>query len=181
MHKFAPAAVDEPIVFGAAKPRYTQVAEWIQFMQSQGMQRVCCLLPEFQLSRYANLLGTYRSEFGPDRLCWAPLDDFEIADRATLIEQILPFLTAADDQAERVVVHCAGGIGRTGQVLAAWLVYRRGYTNRGAIEKVRRSGRNPYEAVAAAVLRGRSPWQAAADLNQLLNECRSAGEKLRRS
>jgi hypothetical protein len=69
MHKFAPAAVDEPIVFGAAKPRYTQVAEWIQFMQSQGIQRVCCLLPESQLSHYADLLGTYRDEFGTDRLC----------------------------------------------------------------------------------------------------------------
>jgi protein-tyrosine phosphatase len=177
MFKFAPASPEESIVFGAAKPSSTQVSEWIQFMQSQDIQRVCCLLPESQLAPYPDLLETYRDTFGSDRntepcLCWAPLADFEIADRATLIEQILPFLAAADDQSKRVVVHCAGGIGRTGQVLAAWLVYRRGYTNRGAIEAVRRSGRNPYEAVAAALLRGRNPWRVAEALNVLLDECR---------
>jgi hypothetical protein len=37
-------------------------------------------------------------------------------------------LDDADQAAEKVAVHCSGGIGRTGQVLAAWLIHARGYT-----------------------------------------------------
>jgi protein-tyrosine phosphatase len=174
MYKFAPASAHETIVFGAARPGYAdeQVRLWIEFMQGQGIQRVCCLLPRSQMVAYSDLLGFYREAFGADHVCWAPLEDFEIADRATLMGQILPFLEAADAGEERVVVHCAGGIGRTGQVLAAWLV-RRGLAVGEAIAEVKRMGRNPQEAVAAALLRGRSPWRVARDLNALLEDCRS--------
>ncbi|MEK0178332.1 hypothetical protein [Microcoleus anatoxicus] len=48
--------------------------------------------------------------------------DFELVDRDILLDRILPFLASANSRGERVVFHCAGGIGRTGQVLAAWLV-----------------------------------------------------------
>jgi len=37
-------------------------------------------------------------------------------------------------------------------VLAAWLVSGRGLSNKAAITAVRRTGRNPYEAVIFAVL-----------------------------
>jgi len=36
-------------------------------------------------------------------------------------------LVEADKQGAKVVVHCSGGIGRTGHVLAAWLVSGRDY------------------------------------------------------
>jgi protein-tyrosine phosphatase len=177
MHKFAPASGNETIVFGAARPGYAdeQVRLWIEFMRGQSIQRVCCLLPRSQMAPYSDLLGFYREAFGADRVCWAPLEDFEIADRATLMEKILPFLEAADGDRERVVVHCAGGIGRTGQVLAAWLV-RRGFSVEEAIAEVKRMGRNPQEAVVAAILRGRSPWRTARELNALLEDCWSGSE-----
>ena len=46
MYKFAPAERLESIVFGAARPKYTQrsVEQWIEFMQNQRIQRICCLL-----------------------------------------------------------------------------------------------------------------------------------------
>lgn len=61
MYRFAAASEDELIVFGSARPGYTnqQVAQRIEFMQNQGIQQVCCLLPETQLACYSNLLGTY--------------------------------------------------------------------------------------------------------------------------
>ncbi|MGV0024655.1 hypothetical protein [Phormidesmis priestleyi] len=69
------------------------------------------------------------------------------------------------------MVHCAGGIGRTGQVLAAWLVYGRGLTTRSSIATVKKMGRNPYEAAIVAPLLGKNPWKVMRELETLLNQC----------
>jgi protein-tyrosine phosphatase len=171
MYKFAAASENELIVFGSARPGYTceQVNAWIEFMQNQGIQRICCLLPEIQLARYSDLLGAYRQALGPEQVCWAPIEDFTFATLEILTHQILPFLTLAKQQNEKVVVHCSGGIGRTGNVLAAWLVAGRGFSRRSAIAAVKQTGRNPYEAAIAAPLKGRNPWKVAAELNTLLD------------
>lgn len=154
-------------------------------MQNQEIQRVCCLLPETQLNRYSNLLNTYRKVFGLDclrqvkdqRVCWAPIEDFNFAAPKTLVRQILPFLAITDRQNEKVVVHCSGGIGRTGHILVAWLVAGRGFSSTSAISTVKQTGRNPYEAVIAAPFKGRNPWKVAAELNTLLDECNSFRNK----
>jgi protein-tyrosine phosphatase len=180
MYKFAAASENEIIVFGSARPEYTskQVNQWIEFMQNQGIQHVCCLLPETQLTRYSNLLGTYRKVFGLNQVCWAPIKDFNFATPEILVHQILPFLAIANQQNEKVVVHCSGGIGRTGHILAAWLVAGRGFSSKSAIAAVKQTGRNPYEAVIAAPFISRNPWKVAAELNTLLNECNRFRNKL---
>ncbi|NJP09439.1 MAG: protein phosphatase [Leptolyngbyaceae cyanobacterium RU_5_1] len=177
MYKFAAASENEPIVFGSARPGYSdeQVNQWIEFMQNQDIKRVCCLLTEFQLIRYTNLLEVYRQTFGIDRVCWAPIQDFQLVKLNILMDQILPFLVAADQSHEKVVVHCSGGVGRTGHTLVAWLVARRGFSNEAAIAAVKRTGRNPYEAVIAAPFKGRNPWKMAAELNTLLDKCSCSG------
>lgn len=174
MYKFRAASENELIVFGAARPGFTQkqVTEWIEFMQAQDIQRACCLLAKIQLSRYSELLGTYRQVFGSDRVCWSPIKDFTFVTPEALVQQILPFLVTADQQNEKAVVHCSGGIGRTGHVLAAWLVAGRGFSRRSAITSVKQTGRNPYEAVIAAPFKGQNPWKAPAELSALLNECK---------
>lgn len=173
MYRFAPASDKESIVFGAARPGYSekQVREWIEFMQDRDIKHVCCLLDEFQLDRYPDLLELYRRAFGLDRVCWSPIADFHLVDREMLVRQILPFLAIADRRSEKVVVHCSGGIGRTGHVLAAWLVAERGFSPKAAIAAVKQTGRNPYEAVIAAPFQGRNPWKMAAELNTLLETC----------
>jgi protein-tyrosine phosphatase len=172
-YKFAPASEKDSIVFGSARPGYRneQVNEWIEFMQNQDIQRVCCLLPASQLMRYCNLLDVYRQTFGLDHVCWTPIEDFHLTDPKILIHQILPFLALANRRQEKVVVHCSGGIGRTGHVLAAWLVAGRGLSNQAAIAAVKQMGGNPYEAIIAAPLKGRNPWKVAAELDILLNAC----------
>ena len=100
-------------------------------------------------------------------VCWAPIKDFRLADENLLIETVLPFLAESIRKGEPVVVHCSGGSGRTGHVLAAWLVYGRSMTNNGAIDAVIRQGRNPYEA------EGRVDT-GKAKLNSLLDACRVA-------
>lgn len=174
MYKFAAAWENEAIVFGAAKPEHpnAKVRDWVSFMKRQGISRVCCLLPDKQLAHYSDLLGTYQQEFGINHVCWAPIEDFHLCELETLTKKILPFLTQADFEGEKVVVHCSGGIGRTGHVLAAWLVSGRGLSNKAAIAAVRRTGRNPYEAAIAAVIRGRNPFKAFRDLDTLLDNCR---------
>lgn len=173
MYKFAAASENEPIVFGSARPGYSneQVTEWIEFMENQDIKRVCCLLPESQLTRYANLLDIYRQTFGLDHVCWTPIEDFHFATPEILIRQILPFLVTANRNDEKVVVHCSGGVGRTGHTLAAWLVAGRGLSNKAAIAAVKQTGKNPCEAVIAAPFKGRNPWKVAAELNLLLGEC----------
>ena len=180
MYRFAPASEHEPIVFGSARPGYSneQVNEWIEFMQNQDIQRVCCLLSESQLRRYSNLLDVYRQTFGFDQVCWTPIEDFHFADPRILIHQILPFLALANKHQEKVVVHCSGGVGRTGHVLAAWLVAGRGLSNQAAIAAVKQTGKNPYEAVIAAPFKCRNPWKVAAKLNTLLDECNRFRSKL---
>ena len=136
-------------------------------MQAKGIKRVCCLL-EDQLSLYeSDLLAAYRRFFGEEALCWAPIEDFKFADEVLLTETILPFLANSVRRQESVVVHCSGGIGRTGHVLAAWLVYGHGMSNDEAINAVKAQGRNPHEAELSAAGDG-------SQLNQLLNACRAA-------
>jgi protein-tyrosine phosphatase len=179
MYRFAAADEREIIVFGAAKPGKSEqeVNQWIKFMKEQGIQRVCCLLAPVQLAPYAKSLGLdlleiYRREFGGDKVCWAAIEDFQLADLETLTQKILPFLNDSQQQNEKVVVHCAGGIGRTGHVLAAWLVKSRGMSNKDAIATVKRTGRNPHEAVLVAPLKGKNPGEVIKQLNTLLDICR---------
>lgn len=173
MYKFASASSNEPIVFGSTRPGYRseQVNEWIGFVQTRRIKRVCCLLSSGQLMKYDNLLDVYRQAFGGERVCWAPIEDFQLADSNMLIHQVLPFLAAAEQSKERVVVHCSGGVGRTGHVLAAWLVAGRGFSNRAAIAAVKATGRNPYEAVIIAPFISRNPWKVASELHLLLDNC----------
>jgi hypothetical protein len=41
--------------------------------------------------------------------------------------------------------------------------------SKSAIAAVKKTGRNPYEAVIAAPFKGQNPWRVAAELNTLLS------------
>lgn len=175
MYKFAPCDRNESIVFGATRPKYseTSVKQWIEFMQAQKIEKICCLLEKESLSRYkVDLLATYQQKFGQKSVLWQPLKDFQIPTSTILIEKIIPFLTCADQNQQKVVVHCSGGVGRTGIVLAAWLVSCRGFSNQQAISAVNQNLRYPQEAIIAAVFRGKNPYRVKQQLNNLLNDCR---------
>lgn len=177
MYKFAPATRQESIIFGAARPRYTQksIAQWIKFMQQQEISRVCCLLESKQLARYPrDLLETYRREFAAKYVLWQPIKDFQIPPAEILIDRIIPFLISAEQNQQKTVVHCSGGVGRTGIVLAAWLVSQRGFTNQQAISAVKQNQRYPQEAIIAALFKLQHPFQVNQQLHNLLNDCRNA-------
>ncbi len=149
-HRFAPAAPHEQHVYGACSPGWhsagdhrTAVEQWVASMQEAEIDRVCCLLSlppgEFEESNH----GLYREAFGTEGVRYVPLADRRLVDAGRLRREILPFLSDTVDAGERVVVHGLSGLGRTGQVLAAWLVSHHEYRPHEAVDTVREMGRDP--------------------------------------
>jgi protein-tyrosine phosphatase len=161
-HNFGPAYQGETIVFGASRPGYngkkvslTEVQEWIQFMQGKGIQRIVCLLPENQLVYYQdNLRESYRQEFGTDNVLHAPIEDFHLSSPENLT-RVLIFLRESETLSRKTVVHCSGGIGRTGHVLAGWLVHARGLGPEDAIYQ----GHSTSQPAAQSSRSCRNPWR----------------------
>jgi len=153
---FGPAAKGEKLVFGSQRPgnpgKFIQrqvVDDWVAFMKGQGIQRVVCLLSEEELKYYpleGGLLGLYAEAFGPDNVLWAPTPDMQL-NTAEAVRHIMYFLYNSLERGEKTVVHCAAGQGRTGLVLAAWLVFHNRVSERKAIRMVEEQNRNPREAV----------------------------------
>jgi len=153
-HRFAPAAPDEAFVYGACTPGWhsaaghdTAIDDWVEFMQAEGIERVCCLLTGCQLDDCGAIVDRYADVFGEANVLHAPVKDHHLVPEDVLLEEILPFLAESRTAEQAVVVHCLAGIGRTGQVLAAWLVYNRDYGPERAIETVEENGRDPLDAV----------------------------------
>jgi len=154
-YNFGPASEGEKIVFGAARPAFgrsvitdADASEWLGFMKARKIKRICCLLSQDQIEGYGlDLPSIYKQALGQVRVCWSPISDGHLAAVEQLTGVILPFLDAAEKGGEKVVVHCSAGMGRTGFVLAAWLVHGRGLNPQEALEQVRLTGRNPTEAV----------------------------------
>jgi protein-tyrosine phosphatase len=151
-YHFGPARAGEVTAYGARIPDAspTGVSGWADFMRARGITRVCCLLDAGQLAGSpVNLETEYKRLFGETCVLMEPIADHHLCSRKALQARILPFLNAADTRRERVVIHCWGGNGRTGHVLAAWLVAARGLSPMEAIEAVEAAGRLPREAVLA--------------------------------
>ncbi len=137
-------------------------------MKGWDIKRVCCLLAPDQLDRYSHLLQTYQQAFGQDQVLWVPVQDFHLIEQDDLAHKILPFLAVSDQRGDRVVVHCSGGIGRTGQVMTAWLVKARGLSIRTATQTVKQTGRNPYEFAIASIAKGKNPLTEMKQFDRVL-------------
>jgi protein-tyrosine phosphatase len=157
-YNLGPASASETIVYGSGRGGrqrsnvpHMEVENWLSYMQEQGIERVVCLLDDEQLDYYpTGLLEAYREAFGEDNVLNVGIQDVTLATADQLTGEILPFLEESEQRQQKVVVHCSGGIGRTGHVLAAWLVYRYGYGTEEAVQAVRHASsanRKPREAV----------------------------------
>jgi protein-tyrosine phosphatase len=177
VHNFGPAQAGSSNVFGAERPGYpsgkvarADVEDWLAFMEIQRIKRLVCLLPESQLAYYSQpLLERYREFFGADNVLHAPIEDFVLATQQDLLG-VMRFLSEGAARGQATVVHCSGGIGRTGHVLAAWLAYSKGLAPDEAINAVKAgpAHRDPREAVSAGRI-------TRDDLTDLLEEMRTAG------
>jgi protein-tyrosine phosphatase len=152
--RFSPAAPSEKFVYGSCSPYWhaacddeTAVEQWLSVVQSQDIERVCCLLAGRTEEMSETSLSKYREAFGEEHICHAPTRDKRLIQRETLVETILPFLSESVAQESPVVVHCLSGIGRTGQVHACWLTAARDYDPEEAINTVCEMGRDPTTAL----------------------------------
>ena len=60
-------------------------------MRESGVRRVCCLLPDSQLTYYRlDLLKAYREAFGQSNVCHTPIEDYHLCDHRMLERTILP-------------------------------------------------------------------------------------------
>ena len=112
-------------------------------MRERGIRRVVCL----DIDEDRELQEAYEKGFGKANVLLRPVEDGTLPTRDAL-RDVIDFLTESDRVGSPAVVHCAAGIGRTGVVMAAWLVSR-GMPLNDATEAVESSGalRNPYEVV----------------------------------
>jgi protein-tyrosine phosphatase/nicotinamidase-related amidase len=97
--------------------------EDIVALREQGIDAVVCLVPQDELERYGvpALLGAYEGA-GLERL-HLPLLDQQGASAATLHEASA-WIEARVGAGRSVLVHCVGGLGRSGMIAAAWLCSR---------------------------------------------------------
>ena len=158
---FGPAPSRDKIVFGAEKPDH-DIQAWISFMRGQGIERVCCLLKQ------ESFLDEYNKAFGKENVKLAPIKDYHYSSPENLTQVIIPFLSDSYTKNKPVVVHCFGGNGRTGHVLAAWLCFRYNLDTEQAIIDVKRTSRNPREAIEQG-------YETRKTLINLLEECRELG------
>ncbi|MBN1375228.1 MAG: dual specificity protein phosphatase family protein [Dehalococcoidia bacterium] len=154
---FGAPSKEEEYIYGAQRPGFPgkfvqrqMVDEWVAFMKKQGVSRIVCLLSEEELGYYptltGGLLGVYAEVFGPDNVLWAPTADKRLLS-AEAVHHICYFLHASAVQGNKTVVHCSAGLGRTGQAVAAWLVFHWNLSERKAIKTVEELNRSPMEAV----------------------------------
>jgi len=109
----------------------------IESMRNEGVHRVLCLVSPDEFRRYGvpTLLQEYRQAgFG---ILHEPIVDGGVPDHAQL-KRICDWLSAAAELGEKTVIHCVGGLGRSGLIAASWLRVAHGFNASDAMELVRR-------------------------------------------
>ena len=156
---FSLASIHDDIVHCADRPGYDDedVNAWIDFMVARGIRRVVCLLSDARLERYDDLPAAYGRRFSA--VTHAPIDDHGIPS-PEILERALTAIAEAESAGERIVLHCAAGMGRTGLIASAWLCRRHAVTVDDAIREVC--------AAAHRVGANRDPLEAGPDARALL-------------
>ncbi|MFO1525153.1 MAG: dual specificity protein phosphatase family protein [Turneriella sp.] len=118
------------------KDRGRDLAADIAEMKQAGVTSVVTLLSNAEFSAYgvANLIEQYRAA-GFDVL-HTPVIDQGVPTTAQA-QQILGFMKQKADAGEKLLVHCVGGLGRTGLVAALYIKKFAGLSGDAAIERVR--------------------------------------------
>jgi atypical dual specificity phosphatase len=121
--------IEEPILLGSSNPTNRELED----LYREGFRTIISLLDENEQTPYYDTVGIEAMGFKRYSI---PIQDFtapELADFKTFMEIVINSLKEG-----KVLVHCQGGIGRTGTMAAAYWM-KKGLSANEAIKKIRNS------------------------------------------
>ena len=121
--------IDEPRILGSSHPSDADLRR----LYGEGVRTIICLLDETEQPAEYDVAEAAR--LGYARHC-LPVRDFHAPSAAQLEEFVRLAADATSDA--KVLVHCEGGIGRTGTMAAAYWIAK-GLSAAEAIERVRKA------------------------------------------
>lgn len=144
------------------KDRLRDLAADLDSLLAAGYHDALCLLTEdeFELYGVTDLKTEYERRGVAVR--YFPIPD-QGTPPASELEPILDWMDATLRAGKKLLVHCVGGVGRSGTAVAAYLIRKRGLAPRDAIERVRtaRSKRAVENSRQESFVLGLSPGRPA--------------------
>lgn len=117
--------IDRPHLAAMAQPASADEYQWLR---TEGIQLIICLTEETPRRGWINDAGLFSIHI--------PIADMHPPTQAQ-IDQCLAAISKARANQVGVGLHCAAGLGRTGTMIACWLVHQ-GLSARDAVARVRR-------------------------------------------
>jgi protein-tyrosine phosphatase len=147
-----PDAVPGRLWLSPMPGRQQPFADFLEEARQAGLTRIVCLTP---LHEAASLSPHYHDAIVDGSLpCqWrqVAMRDFGVGESADAFAEFIDELAGELRAGEKVLLHCAAGIGRTGTA-AACLLKRLGVPTQQALRRVRAAGSDPQSALQSGLI-----------------------------
>lgn len=123
--------------------RREPLGDFIAAVTAEQIQHIVCLVSDEEIAKKSpTYLAAIKEKQIPGLLWRFPIPDYGIPKDTQALDRLLAKIRELLEQGESVVVHCAGGHGRTG-MLAILLLTHLGIELDEAIRRVRSAGSGP--------------------------------------